>query len=76
MALDKNGNVYIADTGDNSIRIVTTDGIINSFAGDSYPNFAGDTAAAVDAELHSPSGRGGGLVGQRLHRRHRQRRHP
>jgi trimeric autotransporter adhesin len=55
VALDKNGNVYIADTGDNSIRIVTTDGIINTFAGDSYPSFAGDTAAAVDAELHSPS---------------------
>ncbi len=55
VALDKSGNVYIADTGDNSIRIVTTDGIINTFAGDSYPSFAGDTAAAVDAELHSPS---------------------
>ncbi len=55
VALDKNGNVYIADTGDNSIRIVTTDGIINTFAGDSYPSWAGDTAAAVDAELHSPS---------------------
>ena len=53
--MDKNGNVYIADTGDNNIRIVTTDGIINTFAGDSYPSFAGDTAAAVDAELHSPS---------------------
>jgi uncharacterized protein (TIGR03437 family) len=55
VALDSSGNVYIADTGDNSIRIVTTDGIINTFAGDSYPSFAGDTAAAVDAELHSPA---------------------
>jgi uncharacterized protein (TIGR03437 family) len=55
VAVDKNGNVYIADTGDNCIRIVTTDGIINTFAGDSYPSFSGDTAAAVDAELHTPS---------------------
>src|SRR5579885_2299282 len=55
VAVDQSGNVYIADTGDNSIRIVTPDGIINTFAGDSYPNFAGDAAAAVNAELHSPS---------------------
>ncbi len=55
VALDTNGNVYIADTGDNCIRIVTTDGMINTIAGDSYPSFAGDTAPAVDAELHTPS---------------------
>src|ERR1035438_719913 len=36
VAVDSNGNVYIADTGDNLIRKVTTDGLINSIAGDSY----------------------------------------
>ena len=30
VAVDKNGNVYIADTGHNLIRKVTTDGIINN----------------------------------------------
>ena len=54
VALDKSGNVYIADTGDNTIRIVSPDGIINNFAGDSYPSFAGDGGNAVNAELHGP----------------------
>src|ERR1017187_2259079 len=54
VAADTNGNVYIADTGDNLIRKVTTDGLINSIAGDSYPSYLGDTGLAVTAELHSP----------------------
>lgn len=54
VAVDSNGNVYIADTGDNLIRKVTTDGIIHSVVGDSYPGFLGDTFAATGAELHTP----------------------
>jgi uncharacterized protein (TIGR03437 family) len=54
LAVDSKGNVYIADTGDNLIREVTTDGIIHSIVGDSYPSFLGDTFAAAHAELHSP----------------------
>ncbi|HLK66518.1 MAG TPA: hypothetical protein VKU19_23955 [Bryobacteraceae bacterium] len=55
VAVDSNGNVYIADTGDNSIRKVTTDGIINTVVGDSYPGFLGDGGNAQNAELHTPS---------------------
>ncbi len=55
VAVDKSGNVYIADTGDNSIRKVTTDGIINTIAGDSYPGFFGDTGVATSAEFDHPS---------------------
>jgi uncharacterized protein (TIGR03437 family) len=55
VAVDSSGNVYIADTGDNCIRIVTPDGYINNFAGDSYPSFAGDGGNAENAEMHSPS---------------------
>ena len=55
VAVDSSGNVYIADTGDNSIRKVTTDGIINTVVGDSYPGFFGDGGNAVSAELHTPS---------------------
>ncbi|MGA3017523.1 MAG: IPT/TIG domain-containing protein [Bryobacteraceae bacterium] len=54
VAVDSGGNVYIADTGDNLIRKVTTDGLINSIAGDSYPSYLGDGFLAVTSELHSP----------------------
>jgi trimeric autotransporter adhesin len=54
VALDASGNLYIADTGDNLIREVTTDGIINTICGDSLPGFSGDTAAPINAEVHSP----------------------
>src|SRR5262249_29949645 len=55
VAVDRAGNVYIAVTGDNNVRIVNTDGIINNFAGDGYASHAGDGGSAVDAELNKPS---------------------
>jgi len=48
-------NVYIADTGDNIIRKVTPNGIINTIVGDSYGAFLGDTLPAINAELHAPT---------------------
>lgn len=54
VALDSKGNLYIADTGDNLIREVTTDGIINTICGDSLPGFSGDGASPLNAEVHSP----------------------
>ena len=54
VAVDTKGNVYIADTADNLIRLVTPDGLINSIAGDGYPAFSGDTMAANTAELNHP----------------------
>ena len=54
VAVDSKNNVYIADTGDNLIRIVTTDGLINSVAGDSYGAYFGDAGPATTAELHNP----------------------
>ncbi|HEX3877472.1 MAG TPA: hypothetical protein VHW24_10830, partial [Bryobacteraceae bacterium] len=54
VAIDSNGNLWIADTGDNLIREVTTDGIINTIVGDSLPGYAGDGAAPINAEVHSP----------------------
>ena len=42
----KPANVYIADTGDNTIRKVIADGIINMVAGDSYASYDGDGGSA------------------------------
>src|ERR1019366_2564290 len=54
VAVDKTFNVYIADTGDNTIREVTTDGNIATIAGDSFPSYQGDAGLAIKAELHGP----------------------
>jgi uncharacterized protein (TIGR03437 family) len=55
VAVDSSNNVYIADTGDNSIRKVTTDGFINTVVGDSFPGFLGDGGNAQNAEVHTPT---------------------
>ncbi len=56
IAADMQGNVYIADWGNNRIRVVNTNGIINTFAGNSSGGFSGDGGPAVAAELYYPSG--------------------
>ena len=45
LAIDTAGNVYIAVSSDNTVRLVTTDGIINIFAGQGYQGYFGDYAA-------------------------------
>lgn len=56
VALDSSGNLYIADTGNHVIRMVSTGGTITTFAGDNTGGYSGDGGAAVDAELDLPTG--------------------
>jgi len=56
VAVDSAGNLYIADTGDNVIREVNTDGVINTFAGNGTSGYGGDGGPATAAELDEPSG--------------------
>jgi uncharacterized protein (TIGR03437 family) len=53
VALDASGNVYIADTGHNRIRVVYGD-TINTFAGTGACCYQGDGGPASAAELNSP----------------------
>jgi uncharacterized protein (TIGR03437 family) len=55
VALDAAGNVYIADTGHNRIRVVSG-GTINTFAGTGVCCYEGDGGPASAAELNSPWG--------------------
>lgn len=55
VAVDGAGNVYIGDTGNNAIRIVTPDGIINKFAGQYTAGSTGDTGYATNAYLYGPT---------------------
>jgi RHS repeat-associated protein len=54
VAVGPDGSLYIADTGNNRIRRVTPDGIIDTFAGTGQSGFAGDGGPATLAKLSSP----------------------
>jgi sugar lactone lactonase YvrE len=55
VAVDSAGNLYIADSGSNLIRKVTTGGIISTVAGGGTAT-PGDGGAATAAKLNSPWG--------------------
>lgn len=58
VAVDANGNVYIADTGNMRVRKVTLDGIIHTAAGIGTQGDLGDGGPATNAELAQPGGVG------------------
>ena len=54
VAVDDSGNLYIADSGNNRIRRVDSNGIITTIAGTDDGGFSGDGGPAVAATLHYP----------------------
>jgi trimeric autotransporter adhesin len=57
VAVDTSGNIYIADTYNNRIRLVTkSTGIITTVAGDGTQGFGGDGGLATSAQLYFPYG--------------------
>ncbi len=56
IAVDSNGNLYIADSGNHRIRKVNTDGIITTVAGNGIAGFGGDNDLALQAQLYFPGG--------------------
>ena len=56
-AMDSSGNLYIADTGNNRIRMVSAStGLISTFAGTGTSGYSGDGGSPTAAQLSSPSG--------------------
>lgn len=55
VALDGSGNLYIADTQNSAIRMVTAAGIISTVAGNELAGYGGDGSGALAAELTKPS---------------------
>ena len=68
----RTGNVYIADTANNRVRKVASNGVITTVAGNGAAGFSGDGGPAVNAHGRQPGRRGHGQRGQPVHRR-RQR---
>lgn len=56
LAIDSRGDLYIADQGSNTVRRLTPDGSLSTYAGMGQAGFAGDYAAATGALLDHPSG--------------------
>lgn len=56
VALDGEGNLYIADNGNHRIRkVVAATGVITTVAGDGMAGYGGDNGPAVEAQLNLPA---------------------
>jgi sugar lactone lactonase YvrE len=56
VAVDRHGNLYIADTGNHRIRRVDREGVITTIAGSGELGAAGAGGPAVEADLEYPRG--------------------
>ncbi len=50
------GNIYIADKGNNVIRMINPTGIVSTFAGNHFAGYSGDGTPATNFKLNNPSG--------------------
>ncbi|MDR4463272.1 MAG: hypothetical protein MRJ66_03310 [Nitrospira sp.] len=56
VCVDREGNVYIADTMNHRVRVVdATTGVITTLAGTGQAGFSGDGGAAAEATLNEPA---------------------
>ena len=58
IALDKSGNIYVADMQNNAIRKFTSGGTISTIVGTGTAGYSGDGGPASKAALNHPSGIG------------------
>jgi len=54
VAVDTSGNIYVADTGSNRIRRITSGGVISTAAGTGTNSYSGDGGAATSATISGP----------------------
>jgi len=54
VAVDADGNLFLADTRNHRIRRIGTDGVVTTIAGDGERGSAGDGVPATEAQLDNP----------------------
>ncbi len=63
VCIDASGNIYIADTQNNRIRVINSSGTISTVAGVGMSGYSGDGGAAIAAEVNGPTGVSLGYAG-------------
>ncbi len=56
VTVDSNGNVFVADTDNNSVRKITPSGVVSTFAGTGSPGFVNGIGTGASFKLGYPSG--------------------
>jgi uncharacterized protein (TIGR03437 family) len=56
LTLDSSGKLYVADTDNSCVRMISTDGTIVTVAGTNGPAYTGDNGPATQATLNQPQG--------------------
>ena len=56
LAVDFAGNLYIADSGNNAVRKVSSSGLISTVAGNGFAGYSGDGGPAIQAMVGNPFG--------------------
>lgn len=56
LATDAGGNIYITDTGNNRVRLITTTSTITTIIGNGLSGFSGDGGPGTSAKLNLPYG--------------------
>jgi DNA-binding beta-propeller fold protein YncE len=54
--MDPRGDLYVADSANNVIRVIDPNGTIRTFAGNGHPGLSGNGGLAIHATLLAPSG--------------------
>ena len=76
VAVDAAGNLYIADTSNEVVRKVSADGTISTVAGTGMTGYSGRWRSGAQRVAERTRERGGGRIGEPVHRRHLQRADP